>query len=1048
MQLTDNEMAASDNAGGLRRQWTSRAPPADDDCDLRRQPTLSGNVFETMDNLLTAVKTARQDSNFSLTPVSTLNEDVSSKQKRHFDLDNLSAQNIIDLLQSNPDHDQLFAALRILDPYGKSKVAKDIDLRISNITTTQIVRLLVSVTIPNHWRSLDPKARATLLRCLSSPTGLGLMVNELRRLTESTRATAYEVQGSSTPLIIEDLLAVLVALLEPNDVLLRILTDITAACPVKIQQEIIWKELVSIVAGSKILSTAAEALTVVDASNLPSSITWIGTGSSYASWLGRNISHMAFKLAPDRKINQIEWASVTLLTTRALNLGYTDSLVKEIYSGLLFERHVPACFGLLLDNLRIADKLSFLEAIFRHVQRTHFSDDMTGSVDLSATSLETIKGVAALCSFLISNRPELEIYVMEWLSKSQGGSISTLGLRRALLASFSDRADAMKQLVIQGLEEFGDKFSIKHIPMVIQNAIAQVILIAAGHLHRLEPTKMMEIGRSGAYLNAVSNRLAASSDRARLLGMIIGTGISELIEEPGKTLKFDIEEMQSEDTKFYLSLTKVKDECGTPESINLLREVLPKPIRSKPTPKPKAQTFLPPQRSKIVAIEEIEDSDEEKSADEDEDDDLIPYEKPDDDAYDSDDDPTLIQRNKPTAPVYIRDLVVGLRDTENIERHHLAITTAPSLIRRKIGFGTELADNIEELALTMVGLQNDNKHPQFHEARLQSMIALIVSEPLKMGRWFTAIYFDGDISQVQRSAVLTALGLSARELAGNGEDDAKRLGLPSTGDTSFPSKRLPPAMEAMYLGQNESPIATLTREMSRTSLEPLAANAADAMSGPNALKVRTFSSRMEVEKNRQQRETKRKNATAKDVHEVLAKGFFFPMQGRFEIMMLQFSSSTSPAYNPFFIPHLLTLFLQTLSLILSTTGPHTPLLPGLTHEALSLLLSLHKVAASNEPTVTAALLSLFLAIVDLNIESGSNGEERLVTQYAQEVIELREWASQVFDRTPASSAKAVPTPSDPQEQVRTLSAGVMVRLGEITERYQGRLMGVGSGFNY
>jgi hypothetical protein len=34
------------------------------------------------------------------------------------------------------------------------------------------------------------------------------------------------------------------------------------------------------------------------------------------------------------------------------------------------------------------------------------------------------------------------------------------------------------------------------------------------------------------------------------------------------------------------------------------------------------------------------------------------------------------------------------------------------------------------------------------------------------------------------------------------------------------------ALEAMYSGANESPIATLTREMSRTSLEPLAANAA------------------------------------------------------------------------------------------------------------------------------------------------------------------------------------------------------------------------------
>lgn len=239
---------------------------------------------------------------------------------------------------------------------------------------------------------------------------------------------------------------------------------------------------------------------------------------------------------------------------------------------------------------------------------------------------------------------------------------------------------------------------------------------------------------------------------------------------------------------------------------------------------------------------------------------------------------------------YIRDLIPSLRDTENVERHRLAITTAPSLIRRKIGFGSELAEQIEELALTIVGLQNDNKHPSFHESRLQSMIALIVSQPLKMGRWFAAIYFDGDLSQVQRSAVLTALGLSARELAGNGEDDAKALHLPTTGDTSFPSKRLSPALEAIFSGASESPIATLTREMSRASLEPLAANAADTMTGPNALKVRTFSSRMEVEKKRQQRDAQRQNSTVKDLHKVLAEGFFFPLQGRFEIMMLHLSS--------------------------------------------------------------------------------------------------------------------------------------------------------------
>lgn len=230
-----------------------------------------------------------------------------------------------------------------------------------------------------------------------------------------------------------------------------------------------------------------------------------------------------------------------------------------------------------------------------------------------------------------------------------------------------------------------------------------------------------------------------------------------------------------------------------------------------------------------------------------------------------------------------------LRDSENVERYHLAISSAPSLIRRKTGFGTELTENMEELALLVVGLQDENNLPKFHEYRLQSMIALIVALPLKMGRWFSAIYFDGDISQTQRSAILTALGLSARELAGNGEEDAKMLGLPAMPDASFPSKKLSAALEALYR-TDESPISSLTKQLSQASLQPLAANAADAVSGPDALKVRTFSSRMEVEKKRQQREAQRQKSTVKDIHKVLSEGFFYPLKGRFEIMMMQFSS--------------------------------------------------------------------------------------------------------------------------------------------------------------
>jgi telomere length regulation protein len=134
--------------------------------------------------------------------------------------------------------------------------------------------------------------------------------------------------------------------------------------------------------------------------------------------------------------------------------------------------------------------------------------------------------------------------------------------------------------------------------------------------------------------------------------MIIGTGMSELIEEPGKAMKFDLEEMRSEEALWYLSLIKVCDELGSPDSIKSLQtrqstaQQPTQETRSHQPKKPNARSSRP-QMSKIIVIEEIDDSGEET----DEDVDLIPYEKPDDDAEDDDEDPTLVQRNKPTAPV-------------------------------------------------------------------------------------------------------------------------------------------------------------------------------------------------------------------------------------------------------------------------------------------------------------------------------------------------------------------------------------------------------------
>ncbi|KAJ9304297.1 hypothetical protein DTO217A2_6261 [Paecilomyces variotii] len=1000
-----------------------------------------------MDGLLTAVKTVKHDEQDLLTENDARHHAKSSDVglSHQGDGDPSSADYILEVLKSKPDHDQLFDVLTNIDPSNKSRTA-NVDIRVPGPTTALILQQLVSTTVPDHWSSLQDshaetgrrtkghRLRAALLRCLCSVPGISAIVAQLRNLL-SVQVTQGE-KNSGKSLVIRDTISVLSALLKPKDALFRIYADITATYDKAVQRQIACKELISLIAAGRVLSTAAEGLASVSDLDSSEGISWVGEGSSYASWLGQSISTFISKINSE---DHNSWKSVGLMVGRALSLGYTDQLIREIYSGVLRDQEFSVQFRRLLENVRVPEQTAMFEAVLRDVEKKYFEGELPSDRPEIQPDNETIGGVAALCASIIKNSQSLRNQTASWLASGQSSCIQGIRLRRALLAVISDDKDAVIELFTTSLGNFGDKFYIKHTPTQIQEANAQIVLLSAGYVSRISPPTIREIGHSSLYLNAVSNRLAASSARSRFLGMIVGMAISQLIEPPGKGMRFDLEEMESEEARWYLDLVNVRDTVDTLQAL-IVKDQTVSQHKTKKNTKESGKPSVPkrPQTightSKIVSIEEIDDSEES------EDEEFIPYEKPDSDPEDSDDDPTLVNRSKPTAPVYIRDLVAALRDTENADRYNLGVATAPALIRRKAGFGTEIAEHAEQLALVLISLQDKYKLPKFHEYKLQSMIALLVAQPLRMGRWFSLTFFDADISQAERSAMLTALGLAARELAGYGEEDARSMGLPAVSDTSFPTKKLPTGLQEMYL-TDESPVSALTKKLSQASLQPLALDAADALSGPNALKVRTFSSRMEVEKRRQQREEQRKKSVLKDLHRTLTEGFFYPLTSRFTTMMMQYHRSASATYNPFLTPHLLRLFLQTLTLILSTLGPYTPSLPSLTQETLALLISLHSNAVATETAVLPALLSLFLAMIDVSVASGTSGEERLVTEFATQVMELREWVGEVFDRVPA-------TKGGEEEQVRMVAAGVMVKLGEVLERYQGRLMGVNVGFEY
>jgi telomere length regulation protein len=516
------------------------------------------------------------------------------------------------------------------------------------------------------------------------------------------------------------------------------------------------------------------------------------------------------------------------------------------------------------------------------------------------------------------------------------------------------------------------------------------------------------MAKSSYHVNGMSNRIGATSLRARFLGIATGIAISKMADKPDLQLKFELESAEAEEAKWYERLTKVHDKLGSIPDLKVQsKDIAPNKQPDRKVKKVEVSTIrsiTEVQGPRVVEI--LSDS-------EDEDDDLMVYEKPDSDPEDEDDDPTVTTRNKPSAPVYIRDLLAGLRDQENYDRHTLALSTAASLIRRKANFGTEVIDHLDELATILTGLQDNLDLDDFAQQRQQALIAVLLAKPAQMAQWFARSFFSGDYSLTQRIVMLTTLGLGARELAGIKDSSTEDL-LPPT--ASFPSKQLPPHLHKIYAeNKDPNPVARISSSMAREMLSPLASQAADQLSGPNILKVRTFSSRMEVEK-------KRQKPIANALAQVVAENFFFPLTGRW---WLQVRASNDSLYAS---THLLPPFLQTISLLLNASGPNTLALPQMTREYWDLLLSVRGLA-SKDKTVLNAVLFGFLMVLETN-----ENKERLATDQGKELMETQAWVQMVF--------KDLGAGSEEDERVRVLAAGVVVRCQEVIEKYQRRMAGV------
>ncbi|KXS98132.1 hypothetical protein AC578_9394 [Pseudocercospora eumusae] len=926
-----------------------------------------------------------------------------------------SPEEIIQVLRAQPDLPTVADIAKTLSNHAKPN---DFNLSAPGPRQAQIINALVTSVIPTCFDAVEAASQRSLADCLQNVAGISVLLARTRLLSDGL---ASPKQAAANPHELQTLLQTARLVLPEKLPLHKIWSNLKEAVEDNVKRQLAWKELVHLLGSGKVIATIARAEDVLQQHDQTFRIPWLSKGSEYAAWLGTAIVNLLD--APDSSV-----PAATLLS-KSFSLGYNQSIVKALMAGAQNKN-----FSSMLARLPTHSSRQLVEAVLQHLSAISNSGD-----EATEFGSKNVRAFSGLTSWLIDTSEPAKQAFISYLCDPALNSTLSISIRVACIAAIAKTAsDDLESLFETLLTSFGNHLFINHAPIIQQEGLAQTLLLVAGALHRRTPIAVLMTARSSGHMQGVSDRLHSSNSRARWLGMIVGTAISSLVDKEGAKMDFGTEDMQTEEARWYLGLVDLEPPVGSLADFKQFAEtenVVTKPkLKKRHIPSERLpiingkQTFgpvRPPAQTEVVGERVTELGDDS----EDDDDDLKPYAKPDDDPEDSDEDATLVNRDKPRPPVYIRDLMRMLRDTEKPDKFEMGIKHAAGLIRRKLTFGGEVRDHAEELALMFCDLQDPFDIDDFDERRLQALIAILLSDIPKMAPWLSRQVFAGDYSVSQRCIMLSALGLAGREVAGLRDQDVElNPALPAS--DSFPSKRLTGRLQAIYDPQSP-PVKRLEAASSSVEhqlIKPLALSAVDkATSDLNAVKVRTFSSRLTSD-NR----TKRK-PTPNQLAKVFATAFLYPLVGRYQQELAAYGQGSVFASTPF----VQVTFLKTLALLLHASGPTTLQLPEVTTAFWELLLAL-RVQAASDISILEAVLFALLTLLEINAEHG--GFQRLASENPKQLMETQQWVELVFERT--GGGQLVVEGSTEETRVRTLAAGVLMKCREVIEAYQSQLIGV------
>ncbi|WOO82881.1 DNA replication checkpoint protein tel2 [Vanrija pseudolonga] len=709
------------------------------------------------------------------------------------------------------------------------------------------------------------------------------------------------------------------------------------------------------------------------------------------------------------------------------------------------------------------------------------------------------------------------------LRSAAGEEVPKVALRRSIVAwAAGGGSSAARQLIDRVMDVWSDTKQIKFGLYGQLFGLTHTLILALSLLPQYDPYLIGLAGRA-QFMQAVQAFLSHPDPKIRRLGMLVAEILSELTivdsgeegpteEETMAELQADLEDdsMGEEPRKRNRKPVKArrlkftgmwdgsgdgKDECrwlrgclgvkdadavltadpsGTAWLLGWDRDVEPEPEVSKPSVVEMPSPKLEPRGRKHQSRPKIIMLDDDQAADP-----LEGYAESDPGSSRSPSptpsfleevaaDPTLAidatKKKKLKRPVYVRQLVELLRDKEKPESIEMGLEWGEGLIRAKRNFGGEVVENAVDVAQAAISLSDPYHLDDFEKKRQGLVTALVACSPRNVPPFLAEQYFSASYSLLQKSVMLTALAMGARELAGLPFPDPPR----TTRRVDFPSKTLPPALHKKYITPQDQP--------QQGQLEDAAADMRNlllskgARQGEETVPELARQRRLRVGEPARPKVAVEGSLSARQMgatpaqrpvaafSSVAAEFFILPLINRFWEYFQDASVRETRAIASggryrgagtglVLSPMALEKFLLTLALLIHAARHAPTFLAVLAPAALELATTVGarhqatpdldgEVDNSPQAQVVSAALGLALAVLDTAVELDKGRTFALDAPAL--VLGAGEWAHAVFEAQSSGERAA----GGREGRLRAAAAGVVVKVAEIGEAFGG-LGGVG-----